>query len=189
MRKFVHLSPHQTTWSARFDEEAAAVQGAFGPSVLGAEHIGSTSVPGLIAKPTIDILVGVGSLELDREVLARMELLGYTFRGEAGVPGRRFFRKGSSFPRDFNVQVVIFEGEVWQRNIDFRDYLRAHPETAETYGVLKRELIASDGGAAFDRYAASKAGFIVAVCQRAEDWRANEVRHEPHSPASQETKE
>lgn len=77
------------------------------------QHIGSTSIPGLAAKPTIDILVGARSLAINFEALSAMDSLAYEHRGELGVPGRRYFRKGRSYPRDFNVHLVVFAGQLW----------------------------------------------------------------------------
>jgi GrpB-like predicted nucleotidyltransferase (UPF0157 family) len=102
-------------------------------------HIGSTAVPGLAAKPIIDILMEVTALEELDALNQRMESIGYTPKGEFGIPGRRYFQKGGddrthhlhAFARgDFNLA----------RHLAFRDYLRGHPEVAREYGELKRAV-------------------------------------------------
>jgi GrpB-like predicted nucleotidyltransferase (UPF0157 family) len=132
------------------------------------EHLGSTAIPGLEAKPTIDILVGVGDIaDVDKKVKAGMAKLGYEFRGELGVPGRRYFRKGATYPREFNVHVVEIGGSLWRSTLAFRDHLRKNPKAAEAYGQLKRALVSKPGGAALDEYAAEKADFISDIVTRA----------------------
>jgi len=132
----VHYDPE---WPARFDREAERLHDVLGSVVVEIEHIGSTAVPGIAAKPTIDIAVGVRALEeIELEQIAAMENDGYVYRGEAGVPGRHYFRKGASFPRDYHVSVVEWQGELWCDYLLVRDYLRAHPEEAAAYVEAKR---------------------------------------------------
>lgn len=141
---------------------------ALGARVMAIEHIGSTAIPGVAAKPTIDILVGVGTLAaIDDSAETRMAAIGYELRGEMGVPGRRYLRKGESFPRESNVHVVELGGPLWRSNIAFRDYLRAHPREAEEYGALKRKLVSTADGAEPEAYAAGKAAFIAEIARRA----------------------
>jgi GrpB-like predicted nucleotidyltransferase (UPF0157 family) len=156
----VSLSSYDPSWPARYEREAKRVSAALGDLVIAVEHIGSTSVPGLTAKPTIDILAGIRSLEVPAEALGRMADLGYLYRGELGIPGRRYFRKGNRYPRDFNVHVVVWGGRLWNDHLAFRDYLRAHPERARDYAELKRELLAGPGGGARTEYQAGKEPFI-----------------------------
>ena len=165
--KYVRITPYDPDWPRRYDEEAARIVAALGELAAAIEHVGSTAVPGLDAKPTVDILVGVRDLdELDDDAIGRLEELGYEFRGEMGVPGRRYFRKGATYPREFNVHVVELGGELWRRDLAFRDYLRARPEAANAYGRLKRRLTAAPDGAELDRYAEGKSEFIAEVLRR-----------------------
>src|SRR5438105_344670 len=98
------------------------------------EHIGSTAVPGLDAKPIVDLLVGV-PLELS----GLLKLPDYEACGEAGVPGRLYFRKRG--PVAFNAQVVVKDGPLWRDALAVRDYLRAHPEEVARYAQAKRSAI------------------------------------------------
>lgn len=113
--------------------------------VVGVEHVGSTSVPGLAAKPTIDIAVGVPSLELPDETMAAMERLGYHYGGDLGLP-QHVFRKGERAPWQFLVHVVEHGGSMWRDFLSFRDHLRANPAAASDYEALKRALLARRGG-------------------------------------------
>jgi NAD-dependent deacetylase len=127
-------------WPRRYEEEAARVRMALGADVEEMEHMGSTAVPGLAAKPVIDISVGLGRLELSPEQVEAMERLGYEYLGENGLPGRLFFRRNEAGRRTHHVHVVVLGGEHWHRHRALRDYLRAHPEEAERYAVEKRRL-------------------------------------------------
>src|SRR5438132_500659 len=137
----------------------------------------STSISGLAAKPTIDILVGARSLGVGEQALARMVELGYEYRGEMGVPGRRYFRKGDRYPRDFNVHIVVWGGQLWNDYLAFRDYLRAHPGRAQEYADLKRRLLATPGGAAVSDYAVGKEPFIAETLRRARECVPPAARH------------
>jgi GrpB-like predicted nucleotidyltransferase (UPF0157 family) len=102
-------------WPTLFEAEKAIISNAFGEMAIEIEHFGSTSVPGMCAKPIIDILVGVVSLELDNSTIFSLEQLSYEGFGEAGVPGRLYFRKRKE--QAYNLAVVLFGGEQWNNNI------------------------------------------------------------------------
>jgi GrpB-like predicted nucleotidyltransferase (UPF0157 family) len=136
----VELSDHDPSWADAFEAERVRLAPVFEGSVVGIEHIGSTSVPELCAKPIVDILVGLEQLELTDEQVAAMEELGYEYLGEYGLTGRLFFRKGH--PRTHNVHVVEHGGEHWERQLLFRDALRSDPEERRSYDAFKRRLAA-----------------------------------------------
>ena len=112
--------------------------------VVAAEHVGSTSVPGLAAKPTIDMAVGVENLALPSTAWSRIEKLGYHYGGDHGRP-QHVFRKGDSVPWQFLVHVIEYEGSMWRDFLRFRDHLRAHPDDAARYAELKQSLLADRG--------------------------------------------
>jgi GrpB-like predicted nucleotidyltransferase (UPF0157 family) len=131
--------PYDATWPERFAAEAERLRDALRPLPIEIEHIGSTAVPGLAAKPTIDIAVGVQRLaDVDDAAVAAMERHGYVHRGEAGVPGRHYFRKGSAYPREFHVSIVEWRGPLWKDYLLLRDYLRDRPDEAAAYVAAKR---------------------------------------------------
>jgi GrpB-like predicted nucleotidyltransferase (UPF0157 family) len=147
-----------------FEEERPHLAMVFDGRAEGIEHIGSTAVPDLCAKPIVDILVGLRELELSDSEIEAMRTLGYEYLGELGIPGRLFFRKGEN-PRTHNVHVVEYGGEHWRRHIAFRDALRSDPEERRRYDELKRRL-ASEGHPR-EAYTEMKTPFIRAVEARA----------------------
>ncbi|MGB6836379.1 MAG: GrpB family protein [Dehalococcoidia bacterium] len=151
-------------WPRRYEEERARIITALGGLIAGIEHVGSTAVPGLGGKPVIDIMIGVARFEDGERCVAPLEGLGYEYRGEAGIPGRLFFRKGQ--PRTHQVHLVEQGRDFWEDHLLFRDFLRVHTEIAEDYYNLKKELAAKFRT---DRevYADAKTPFIQAVLDRA----------------------
>ncbi len=138
----VHLIPYDPTWPSRFEEERAALERVFGDSAVRIEHIGSTAVPGLVAKPILDILVGVEDLVRVEQRTDSLGDLGYEYvpEYERLIPDRRYFRKPSVRPRTHHLHCVVLEGEFWNRHILFRDRLRSDPALASVYGELKLRL-------------------------------------------------
>lgn len=151
-------------WPHRYEAERARIVTALGGLIAGIEHVGSTAVPGLGGKPVIDMMVGVARFEDGECCVTPLEGLGYEYRGEAGIPGRLYFRKG--LPRTHQVHLVEQDGDFWEDVLLFRDFLRTHPETAEKYYSLKKELAVKFPT---DRevYAEAKTPFIRAVVDRA----------------------
>jgi GrpB-like predicted nucleotidyltransferase (UPF0157 family) len=136
----VDYNPH---WPHLFQQEAARIRQALGEDlILRLEHIGSTAVPGLPAKPIIDLLIGVNSIPEARQIaVPALEALGYAFWYDDPDPNHLFFVKGlpPNGPRSHHIHIVPAEGSEWDRVL-FRDYLRAHPDEAARYAALKRDL-------------------------------------------------
>jgi len=139
----LELASYDPTWARLYEAEVEPLTVALAP-VTAVEHVGSTSVIGLAAKPTIDIAVAVPSLALPAGAVAAMERLGYHYGGDHGRP-QHVFRKGERVPWQFLVHVVEHEGSMWRDFLDFRDYLRANPTEAARYERLKRSLLAARG--------------------------------------------
>jgi ribonuclease III len=146
-------------WNALAAEEADRLRAAVPDAVI--EHIGSTAVPGLEAKPVIDLLVGV------RELPGSLRLPDYEALGEAGVGGRLYFRKRGTV--SVNAQVVPLDGPLWRDALLLREYLRAHPEERERYAARKRETI-SAGATMLLRYSEEKAAVVEEMLDRARRW-------------------
>ncbi len=104
------------------------------------EHVGSTAIPGMCGKPVLDILAGRPASCAPVGGIAALALAGYEHRGEQGVPGQEFFRRGQ--PRAYHIHLVELGGALWRGYVGFRDYLRTHPEAADHYAALKRDLAA-----------------------------------------------
>jgi GrpB-like predicted nucleotidyltransferase (UPF0157 family) len=131
------------------------------------EHIGSTAVPGLAGKPIVDLMLGASPAvwAIRDELRPKIIALGYDDLGEAGVPGRLYFRRRTPL-RAYNVALVEENGEQWRANLAFRDYLRAHPDDAAAYAAAKREAVAG-GARTLQAYSAAKAGAIDALLKKA----------------------
>ena len=155
----VVLATYHPRWAELYAAEAADIgrRAQELDVALSLEHMGSTAVPGLIAKPIIDILAGWYDAR-HRDVLIQvLEDAGYEHRGESGIPGREFFRRGS--PRSYHVHLVERGGAFWMDHLVFRDLLRADPATAQGYAALKQDLAAKYP---FDRpvYIDGKTSFV-----------------------------
>jgi GrpB-like predicted nucleotidyltransferase (UPF0157 family) len=140
MKRHPSLSPHNPEAPHLFSAEAARVAAAIAMA-RAVEHIGSTAVPGLAGKPTIDMAVGVPTLALEAGDFRRMEALGYAYGGDHGLP-QHVFRKGERVPWEYLVHVVEHGGVMWRNYLRFRDHLRTHSEDARAYADLKASLLA-----------------------------------------------
>jgi GrpB-like predicted nucleotidyltransferase (UPF0157 family) len=137
----IRVVSHDPAWAAMYEDAAGRIMAAAGSAAVRAHHIGSTAIPRTTAKPIIDMLLEVVSLEaLDGES-SMLEALGYEAMGELGIPGRRYFRLDDSDGVRTH-QVHAFEAGVPNvvRHLAFRDYMRAHPLAAREYGTLKQRL-------------------------------------------------
>lgn len=131
----VRLVEHRAVWEAEARELAQEISRVLGPETK-VEHIGSTAVPGLPAKPVIDLLVGA-SLDSLRIVSSRLESAGWQWLGEAGIPGRQYLRRRGRGV-DANAHVVELGSPLWVDNLLLRDYLRSHHQAARRYAEAKR---------------------------------------------------
>ena len=137
----VLVVPPDPSWPARYEREAERIAGALGPAGLRLHHIGSTAIPGIHAKPVIDVLVEASSLEELDDRSREMERAGFEAMGELGIPGRRYFRRDDpEGDRVCNVHAFVAGCDDVLRHLHFRDYLRAHRKEAEEYSRLKIEL-------------------------------------------------
>lgn len=134
----VSLTRAHDAWAAAYAGERARIVAAVGPHTVAVEHVGSTSVPQVPAKPILDIMVGVRDFEDARGSVAAMEALGYTYRGEHGISRRHYFVKGE--PRTHHVHMVEVQSESWRSMLRFRDLLRARPGLAREYAREKERL-------------------------------------------------
>ncbi len=135
----VKLEPHTELWRQLFAEEAARIREAGGEYVTAIEHVGSTSIGGIAAKPIIDVVVGVDKAADGERCVAPLENIGYEYRGEHGIAGRFYFVKGE--PRTHHLHLVLAGSDLWRGHLLFRDYLRANPSVAKEYERLKIDLV------------------------------------------------
>lgn len=130
---------YDKNWPQLFAQEASLLTEVFGDELLALHHIGSTAVPGLPAKPVIDILLVVRDIKAVDTMNSGMCALGYECKGEFGIPGRRYFQKGGD-QRTHHVHAFQSGSREIIQHLGFRDWLRSHPEVRDAYGVLKRSL-------------------------------------------------
>jgi GrpB-like predicted nucleotidyltransferase (UPF0157 family) len=163
--------PYDEAWPSLYHEERTRIERAIGPWVEEIEHVGSTAVPGLAAKPVIDIMVGVKSLEDSPILVERLVGIGYEYvpEFEKILPFRRYFRKMREGRRTHQVHLVErSNAEWWDRHLLFRDYLRVNREIAREYAHLKYEL--SDRfGEDREAYTDAKTEFISEIVRRAQE--------------------
>jgi GrpB-like predicted nucleotidyltransferase (UPF0157 family) len=136
----VRLVEYNVRWPALFAAERHRILAECAPLALRLEHIGGTSIPGMCAKPVLDIAAGRPRDVAIRRCVAALEQAGYEHRGERGVPGREFFRRG--LPRAYHVHLVEDGGALWRDYVAFRDYFRTHAEAARQFADVKRVLAA-----------------------------------------------
>lgn len=164
----VEIIEYQQSWPQAFGRVARELEAVMVDHAVWIEHIGSTAVPGLCAKPVLDILMGVSSLaEIEAEI-QRFAERGYRYRPEheARIPERRYFVKeaGPAVPR-IHLHAVVRDGRLWQEHLAFRDALRRDPRISAQYARLKRKL-AVDQGLGKSAYTEAKTPFIRSVLGR-----------------------
>ena len=168
-RRPVEIVDSDPGWPGLALVESARLSDGMGAALLRVEHVGSTSVPGLAAKPIIDLCPVVTSLSnLDRRQ-RNVEALGYVWRGEFGIPGRRYCSRDIAGVRRFQLHCFEDGGEELGRMLVFRDYLRAHVNEARGYEAEKRRA-ASAHPSDILAYNDAKSDWIIACRQRAMDW-------------------
>lgn len=137
----VEVVPHNPEWRSQFTSEATQIKTVLGTTLLAIHHIGSTAIPGIYAKPIIDLLGVVTDLAALDSHTASLEGLGYEAMGEFGIPGRRYFRKyHANGDRSHHLHLFQQGSPEITRHLAFRDYLIHHPDDARAYSQLKRTL-------------------------------------------------
>ena len=158
--KHVVVLPYDEAWKKDFEEIKAELMAVLDGLVLSVEHVGSTSVPGLAAKPIIDIDVIIEDTDCFEKVKTALETIGYQHEGDLGIPGREAFKyHGKEHLRKHHLYVCVKDSDELKRHLSFRDYLRTHPEAVKEYGRIKEEgarLYPYD----IDSYIGYKAPFI-----------------------------
>jgi GrpB-like predicted nucleotidyltransferase (UPF0157 family) len=162
----VHLVPYDPAWPDVYDQERFRIALAFGvfPNSGLLQHIGSTAVPGLIAKSVIDIMIGVRGWPPPEKLLAGLTGLGYENLGEAGVPARIYLRRRAD--RQFNAHVVERNGAHWTNNLALRDHLCADAAAREKYATAKIAALTRSGGNLL-AYSAAKADAVAELIRAA----------------------
>jgi GrpB-like predicted nucleotidyltransferase (UPF0157 family) len=167
----IEIVDYDASWPCLFEDERALLERALpANSILTIEHAGSTAIPGLPAKPIIDIFVAVRSIEVARMVLVEpIEAMGYVYWAENPDRERMFFVKGMppyGTRRTHHIHVLEPTNEAWRRVRAFRDYLREHPDEAQRYHRLKRDL-SQRYRTDREAYTRAKDSYVLAVVEMA----------------------
>ena len=167
----IHLSGYDSTWPDLYAAEVRRIAKAL-PQGVWFEHIGSTSVPGMLAKPIIDIMIGVEAGSVER-IRVKVGELVYEDMGEAGLSGRIYLRRRIAASKvagfdltGFNVALVEYGGAIWKSNLALRDYLRTNPEAAREYTEVKQAAVSS-GATSLLAYSAYKRECVNRLMDRA----------------------
>jgi GrpB-like predicted nucleotidyltransferase (UPF0157 family) len=167
----VWLAPHYPAWKEMAAAEGARLGSVLGENLIAAHHIGSTAIPGIAAKPVVDLMPVVRSLEGLEARRADIEALGYLWRGAFGIEGRRYCILERNGKRVFHVHFYAEGNANIARQLAFRDFLLAHPDEAQAYETTKRKAAAAhpDNSMAYNDH---KSGWIRACLERANAWSA-----------------
>ena len=172
MPRRVRVVPYDLNWKKDFEEEAHHIACALGDIILALHHIGSTAIPGIHAKPIIDILLIVDNINRLDDKSQDMEELWYEAMGEFGITGRRYFRKeDASGIRTHHVHAFQVGSPEFERHLAFRDFLLAHPLEAQSYSELKQKL-AREHPEDIEAYVDGKDAFIKEHEAKAIAWRS-----------------
>lgn len=165
--RVVKIEPYDPEWGQEFNQIKSYLMGFIREQVVGIEHVGSTSVPGLAAKPIIDLDVVIESRDVLPEIIAQLKQAGYEHEGDLGIKGREVFQevRNSEFLRH-HLYVCTRDCRAYKEHILFRDYLRADEQTKNKYARLKRDL-ARRFRYDVDRYCEAKTDFIQSILKRA----------------------
>ncbi len=163
----IEVVPYDPAWPDRFAEWRRKLVDAIGPAAVRIEHIGSTAVPQLAAKPVIDIQIGVDDLDAEDNYVPQIAALGVALR--AREPHHRYFRPSGSIPRTIQIHVYRTGSHDERIHILFRDYMRAEADAREAYALMKREVARRyrDDRIAYNE---AKTAFILDALESAERW-------------------
>jgi GrpB-like predicted nucleotidyltransferase (UPF0157 family) len=162
----ITIENYDPKWHGYFEEIRRPIAAALDGLALAIEHIGSTSVPGLAAKPIIDLDVLLKNAADLPEVVNRLHPLGYRYQGNLGIAGREAFSGPAAvFPH--HLYVCPPDSDEYLRHLAFRDYLRTHPDAVAEYAALKRAL-AEQVGSDREEYTRAKAHFVLDILAKAD---------------------
>ena len=159
----IHIENHNCDWKNDFMNEVQKLKDTPTLSMLYYEHIGSTSIPDIKAKPIIDIIVGVKQYPPNESIIRSLEENGYVYMREMSVPNRLYFIKRGI--KNYNIHIIAYRGTVWNDDLLFRDYLLNHSADAQRYSCLK-ERILNSGVETLLEYSKRKEKFIEEICKK-----------------------
>lgn len=164
-KRRVEVVSYNSNWKKMYKEESEKIKNTLNDIIIDIHHIGSTAIPGIKAKPVIDILAEVKDIEAVDQYNHEMEELGYEVMGEYGIPKRRFFRKGGN-KRTHHIHIFQAGNEEIERHINFKEYLITHPDKRREYSKLKEKL-ANKYTYDVESYTNGKSDFIKEIDRKA----------------------
>lgn len=186
-RGTVALVPHETAWEAEAARTIEKLKGILGNVAVDIQHVGSTSIPAICAKPIVDIAVAVRSFADIKEKQAELEVQGF-YRRSWNDEGQELFACGSHYDgtgdqQTHFIHVVLADSAEWRNYLNFRDYLNAFPGIAKSYEALKLSLAATNPeDAGREKYTSGKHAFIQQILREAAEWSlSREGKHNQQS--------
>jgi len=165
----VKLETYNPKWILEYEKEKVIIENCIRENIIDIQHVGSTSIEGLAAKPIIDIAIGISSLEEGYKCIEPLEQRGYVYKGEAGISGRLFFSKGDLHNTTHHIHVEQIDNINWRNQILFRDYLRLYADIRNEYDELKKKL-ALEYANDRETYTLEKSEFILDIIKRAKEY-------------------
>jgi len=174
MTRKVDVVSYDPAWADMFLTEAEVLRNVFGDQLVDVHHIGSTAIPGILAKPILDLLVEVRDIREVDEMNSEMWELGYASLGEYGIPERRYFVKKSGETHMVHIHTFQTGNPQVERHLNFRNYLIANPQEAQAYSRLKEKL-AQQFAENIDGYVEGKNDFIQEIDRKAGIWKKSNL--------------
>lgn len=156
----LRLAPYCDDWPRLYEDEAKRIREAIGPFIRDVQHFGSTSIPGMIAKPIIDIAVAVDSLDAAEACLEPLKGIGFEYRWRSNDPNSYYLTKGN--PEEYHLRIFEMNSSAWKDHLRFRDRLRDDPNLARDYASLKSRLCRKHQ-ADREAYQSAKSDFVKKV--------------------------
>lgn len=165
----VQLVPHNPQWYSLYEQEKALLTKTLANHVLGIEHIGSTAIPDISAKPILDISVGIKDIDnflIIQKSAKKLEVIGYEWRKQNSEPDHHIFAKGPEEKRIVYLHLIAYDGEIWTNDLLFRNYLQQNLQVRLQYERLKKKL-AEQYPNERDKYTKGKRKFITSILEEA----------------------
>lgn len=164
----IKIEPHKNYWKDWYVDETILLRNIFEPNLISFEHIGSTAVPDLDAKPIVDIAIGLRDFLITDLQIQQLKELGYEYFGQLHITQERFFaRKRKN--RNFNLAIIPYNKKEWIEYIALRNYLRTHPDKVQQYSKIKNEAITL-GKTSLLAYHSHKETFVINLISDALEW-------------------
>ena len=161
----IELVSHDPQWEEAYQGEKQRIEALIHDKIIGIEHIGSTAIKTICAKPIIDMAISLRKYEDGFECIQPLESIGYLYKGESGIPGRHYFKTNDEIVK-YHLHMLKISSEEWQNHILFRDYLNENPADAKKYEELKLRFMKEYQGSR-ELYTEKKIPFCKSMIKKA----------------------